>query len=113
MWGVENGYWWPLLGFMTLGFLLCVLSGYKPTNSDTKEPLTFRNSPISLLMRCILMTIGGIAAIFLLELLVIGLYYTFFTEYIKIIVPVGAAAGIVGFLFFIGWRYYKDNGHKK
>lgn len=112
MWGIEKGYWWPLLGVIALGFLLCWISRYTPASPPSKKniPMGFTHSPFYILLRLTFYGLCVFAGILVVAAVVIGLYYALCTEYIKIVFPVGAAATIFGFTCFFGYVLYRNNG---
>lgn len=105
--GRYLGYWWPLLISLTVGCILCYISKYKCVNASIdSEP---KVSPFIFLFRLIKWAMYVIVGFFLLTLVVLGIYYTLFTKHITTIVPIGASVAILGFLIFVGCRYYKRN----
>lgn len=106
-WGKYMGYWWPLLIPLTIGCVLCYISKYKCVNSSSD--LESQISPFVFLFRLIKWAVYVIVGFFLLTLVVLGIYYTLFTKYITTIVPIGASVAILGFLIFVGIKFYRHN----
>lgn len=100
------GYWWPLLITLPVGCLLCYISKYQ-YNRDT-ESYGNATSPFLFLFMLIKYGVYCIVGFFALVFAVIGIYYTFFTEYIFVIVPIVTAVAVLGYLIYVGCRYYKN-----
>ena len=105
--GKYWGYWWPLFISLTIGCVLCYISKYKCVDSSS-DPES-KISPFVFLFRLIKWAVYVIVGFFLLTLVVLGIYYTLFTKYITTIVPIGASAAILGFLIFVGIKFYRHN----
>lgn len=112
MWGVKSGYWWPLLGFLGSGFLLCLLSRYKGMSIEKLKSARFSDTIISPLFR--ILCLGLIAGVIFwaLTLLVILFHYLFLTSAIAVSVPIIAGIAVLAFLIYIGCRYYKNHPDK-
>lgn len=108
MWGVERGYWWPLLIFLAIGILLCLISNYRSNTASQMHSARFKNTILGAAFKVI--GYGGLAiiAFFIVSLLVVALYYLFLTPLIEYSVPIFAGIGIVGFLAYIGYLYYQN-----
>lgn len=109
MWGVERGYWWPLLAILGIGVLLCLVSRYKASSAERIKNIRLKETLLWLTFEIQKRGIALIVAFFLVTILIIALHRLFFTSWITVSVPVCAAIGIVGFLLFVGWRYYNDH----
>lgn len=101
------GYWWPLLISLSVGCVLCYISKYKCVDASSESESKI--SPFVFLFRLIKWGVYVIVGFFLLTLVILGIYYTLFTKYITIIVPFGASAAILGFLIFVGIKFYRHN----
>lgn len=113
---LGDGYWWPLLGVMATGVILCVLSRY---DSGTKEAVDKTNTAIGKRVRNIspykIFGYGllGIAGFYLVVLFFVAIYYLFFTELFEVTVPVLFGLLLLGFFIFIGYSYYYDYKDKQ
>lgn len=107
IWGQLFGYLWPLLITLVLGLALCCILGYRA--SSVNQGAEGSASPFRLLFQVIKWAVYGILGFYVLVLAIIGIYYTLFTKYVEIIVPIGAATAIVGYLLYIGWKVYTRN----
>lgn len=104
----SDDYWWILLGVMALGIIMCVAAHYTPDNFDNSDE-KFSHSLSAYLFKVALWCLTIIGGFALVVLLIVGLYYTFCTEWIDVIVP--AIFGIiflVGLIWF-GWTYYQEH----
>ncbi len=99
MWGVKAGYWWPLLGVLALGIIMCTIASYKSRIIDGQLP--YSRTPIAYLMKATLWSLAIIGGLILLALTIIAIYHLFFTSLIEISVPVGACIGVVGYLIYL------------
>lgn len=109
MWGVERGYWWPLLAILGIGVLLCLISRYKAPSAEQIKKIRLKETLLGLTFEIQKRGIALIAGFFLVTMLVIALHRLFFTSWITVYVPVCAVIGIVGFLLYMGWCYYNDH----
>jgi len=109
MWGDGFGYWWPLLGIMLLGFLLCIMSRFHPKSTKEELPMQFKDSPFALLWKAIMWGLIIIGGAFLLMLFAVGVYYAFFSKYMPIVLPVCVGVCVVGYLLYIGWKVFKNS----
>ncbi len=103
--GTSLGYWLPLLGSLTLGFMLCVLSKHTPKHIP-EEPLDIEHSPLTVTGGIITLGVVLIIVILALIFFIIGIYYAFFSEYMPIVLPICVGVGIVSYLLYIGWKCY-------
>lgn len=110
MWGIKAGYWWPLLGVLVIGIVMCLLANYRslPYNPTPKFKATVLYNVTKVFGYGILAIIG----FFLLVLFIVGLYYLFLTPLIEVSVPILFGTGIVGFLLYIGFKYYNERRNK-
>ena len=111
MWGIKAGYWWPLLGILATGILMCLIANYSsaPSNPRPKFKTTVLFNVFKIFGYGLLIILGFI----LLVLLVVGLYYLFLTPSIEISVPVMFGIGTVGYLLYIGIKYYKEKHNQQ
>ena len=110
MWGVERGYWWPLLIILVIGIMLCLLSRYKSRSADAMKKAQLKDTMLAKALKLLNWGTLLIIVFFLVTLVIIALYYLFFTPMIYISVPVCAAIGVSCFLVYLGVRHY--NNHK-
>lgn len=106
MWGIKSGYWWPLLGILATGIGMCLIANYSAAPCDSKPK--FKSTVFFNVFKVLGYGLLIILGFFLLVLLVVGLYYLFLTPLIEIAVPAIFGIGIVGFLLYVGIKYYKD-----
>ena len=108
MWGIERGYWWPLLIFLALGILLCLISNYHSKTASQMRLAQFKNTILGTAFKVI--GYGGLSiiAFFIVSSLVVALYYLFLTPLIEYSVPIFTGIGIVGCLTYIGYLYYQN-----
>lgn len=104
--GRYFGYWWPLLIVFASGFALCCLSSYKAQIDNTSENTI---SPYNYLFKTIKWTTVAVLVFLLFVLVIIGVYYAFFTRYLTIVFPVGAALAIAAYFIYVGVKFYKKS----
>lgn len=91
---------------MTIGLLLCILSGYRSQKPVPQIP--FKGSPFSLILKAYKIAAYIVGVFYALVLVVVGIYYAYFTDYI---VVTGFVLGIglpVGFCVYLGWKFYRN-----
>ena len=112
MWGEKAGYWWPLLGLLSFGFLLCLLSRYKGMSIEKLKSARFSDTIIGLIFRllCVGLALGII--FWILTLLVVLFHYLFLTSAISVSVPVISGVAILAFLIHFGCKYYNNHSDK-
>lgn len=111
MWGAWLGYWWPLLGSLALGLILCMLSKHEPKHIP-EEPLDIDHSPLVVTSGIIVLGVLLIIVILAFIFLIIGIYYVFFSKYMPIVLPICVGVGVVGYLLYIGWKCYCKSDSK-
>lgn len=109
MWGISRGYWWPLLSVLALGILLCLVSRYKSPTFEQIQKARFKETILARAFKFLEWGTLLIIGFFLVTLIILALYYLFFTPMLTISVPVCAAIGIVGFLIYVGCQHYNNN----
>lgn len=108
MWGVKPGYWWPLLIFFALGVVLCLISNYHSKDASQMQSAQFKNTILWLAFKVLIYGGLTIMVFLIMVLLIVALYYLFLTPLIEYSVPIFAGIGIVGYLTFIGYSYYRN-----
>ena len=108
-----GGYWWPLLIIMAIGFVMCLKARYKAPNADEISQIPLKETLGFKILVIIGWCVVGIIGFMLLVLFIIGCYYTFFTKYMLVIVPILLPTIFVGYLIYLGCVHYKNSKRKK
>lgn len=102
-------YWWPGLILIMVGFILCRLSGGKPIALYNKK---IWKEEAKLCVKgfawAILGSLAFVAAFLLVVLLIVGIYYAFFSKYMPTLLPICGGVCVFAYLIYIGVRIYKN-----
>lgn len=75
IWFESHEYWWPNLGIIAIGFLICVLASMKQTDKILSN-VPFKSTPVALLFIIIKWCAIGAVCVNLACLLLLGYVYT-------------------------------------
>lgn len=107
LWGISNGYWWPLLYVMVAGLTLCLFSRNVSKGVD-KRKQSIKDAPLRLLEPFILIGLGIVIVFWVVTLILVGLYYLFLTDLIEYSVPILFCAILLAVLIWIGISYKRN-----
>lgn len=102
-------YWWPGLILIMVGFILCRLSGGKPIALYNKKIWKEEaRQYVKGLAWAILGSLALIATLLLVVLLIVGIYYVYFSKYMPTLLPICGGVCVFAYLIYIGVRIYKN-----
>ncbi len=112
IWGQKAGYWWPLLGVLALGLILCLVSRYKGIGIEKLKSAQFADTFFAPLLKILYWGFLGALAFWALVLLVVLFHFLFLTSAINVSVPVLAGVAILIYLIYLGFKYRNKDSDK-
>lgn len=109
MWGIKNGYWWPLFGVFLLGVVLCLLSKYK-TPYALEYPIEATSQKNMYWVRRFLIKLFKWVLILLLSFWILAfLVYLYTGDRSNYSTPITFVSLLIGFFVWVGIKVYKNS----
>lgn len=104
--GFDHGVWAVLLGAFLIGFALCYFSGYHSKKDHKTQNVDFKDTVIFDAFKWIYYALIGVGIVWAIILFVLAVYYSFFTEYSMILLPIEIVGTFVIWVISVGVKYY-------